>query len=126
MAKKYDVVARVGSYTDSSGQEKGKFENVGAVIENQNGGLNLLLKKTFNPAGLAEPGKESIILSLYEPEQKSASQAPQQSYQQPQQHQAPQQYAQAPQNRPAQQPAMNQRQPNPRQQPPVDDYAGQF
>lgn len=76
MSKKYDVVARVGSYTDSNGQEKGRFENVGAVITNQNGGFNLLLKKTFNPAGLAEPGKESIILSLYEPQQ--SEQQPQQ------------------------------------------------
>ena len=70
MTKRYDVVARVGSYTDSSGQEKGRFENVGAVIMNQNGGYNLLLKKTFNPAGLAEPDKECILLSLFEPQQK--------------------------------------------------------
>ena len=70
MSKKYDVVARVGSYTDANGQEKGRFENVGAVITNKNGGFNLLLKKTFNPAGLAEPGNESICLFLYEPEKK--------------------------------------------------------
>ena len=82
MSKKYDVVARVGSYTDQNGQEKGRFENVGAVITNQNGGFNLLLKKTFNPAGLAEEGKESIILSLYEPQQKDA-QPVQQPVQQP-------------------------------------------
>lgn len=74
MTKKYDVVARVGSYTDSSGQEKGRFENVGAVIINQNGGFNLLLKKTFNPAGLAEPDKECILLSLFEPKQQEQNQ----------------------------------------------------
>lgn len=74
MTKRYDVVARVGSYTDSSGQEKGRFENVGAVIINQNGGFNLLLKKTFNPAGLAEPDKECIILSLFEPKQQEQQQ----------------------------------------------------
>ena len=82
MSKKYDVVARVGSYKDQTGQEKGRFENVGAVISNQNGGFNLLLKKTFNPAGLAEEGKESIILSLFEPQQ--------QGQQRPQQAPAPQ------------------------------------
>jgi len=74
MTKRYDVVARVGSYTDSSGQEKGRFENVGAVIMNQNGGFNLLLKKTFNPAGLAEPDKECILLSLFEPKQQEQNQ----------------------------------------------------
>lgn len=90
MTKRYDVVARVGSYVDQSGQEKGRFENVGAVIVNSNGGFNLLLKKTFNPAGLAEPDKESIILSLFEPQQ-SGQQAPQA---------APQQRAQQPQQMP--------------------------
>ena len=68
--KKYDVVARVGSYIDQQGQERGRFENVGAVIQNNNGGFNLLIKKTFNPAGLAEADKESVILSLFEPQQK--------------------------------------------------------
>lgn len=75
--KKYDVVARLGSYTDRNGQEKSRFENVGVVIQNSNGGFNLLLKKTFNPAGLAEPGQESVILSLFEPQ--SQQQAPQQT-----------------------------------------------
>ena len=65
--KKYDVVARIGSYTDNQNQEKGRFENVGVVIQNKNGGFNLLLKKTFNPAGLATPDQESVILSLFEP-----------------------------------------------------------
>lgn len=86
MSKLYDVVARVGSYTDANGQEKGRFQNVGAVIQNSNGGMNLLLAKWFNPAALAEDGKESVILSLFEPQQK-AQQAmqPQQQYAQPQQ-----------------------------------------
>lgn len=81
MSKKiYDVVARVGSFIDpQSGEEKGKFENVGAVIENSNGGMNLLLSKTFNPAGLAQPDKESVILSLFEPKPKQGMQQP--SYQ---------------------------------------------
>lgn len=71
MSKVYDVVARVGSYVDANGQEKGRFQNVGAVIQNSSGGMNLLLAKWFNPAGLAEDGKESVILSLFEPQQKA-------------------------------------------------------
>lgn len=71
MSKVFDVVARVGSYTDANGQEKGRFQNVGAIIQNNNGGMNLLLAKWFNPAGLAEDGKESVILSLFEPQQKA-------------------------------------------------------
>ena len=98
MSKLYDVVARVGSYTDANGQEKGRFQNVGAIIQNSNGGQNLLLAKWFNPAGLAEEGKESIILSLFAPQQ-NQQQAPQQqpmqqqNYQQPAQMQQPQQQA---------------------------------
>lgn len=69
--KKYDVVAIVGEYTNSQGEQKPKYKNVGAVIQNTNGGLNLLLDKTFNPAGLAQPDKESVILSLFEPQQRA-------------------------------------------------------
>lgn len=75
MAKKYDVVAVVGKYIDQTGQEKLRYETVGAVIQNQSGGFNLLLKKTFNPAGLADPDKESIILSLFEPRPQNGQQA---------------------------------------------------
>lgn len=76
MSKKYDVVAAVGQYVDQSGQQKTKFENVGAVIQNSNGGFNLLLNKTFNPAGLAQPDKESVILSLFEPQQRAQQAMP--------------------------------------------------
>ena len=79
MSKKYDVVAVVGEYTDKQGQQKKRYLNVGAVMSNDNGHY-LLLNKTFNPAGLAEQGRESIILSLFEPRQQG-QQAPQQSQQ---------------------------------------------
>lgn len=90
MSKLYDVVARVGSYTDANGQEKGRFQNVGAVIQNSNGGMNLLLAKWFNPAGLAKDGKESVILGLFEPPI-NAQQAGAQAGLQPQQPQYRQQ-----------------------------------
>lgn len=71
MAKRYDVVAVVGQYQDrETGQMKPQRKNVGAVVETNNGGLVLLLDKTFNPAGLAEADKPSIMLSLFEPRQK--------------------------------------------------------
>jgi hypothetical protein len=82
MAKKYDVVATVGEYTDGQGQQKKRYLNVGAVMSNDNG-FYLLLDKTFNPAGLAEPGKGSILLSMFEPKPRDN----QQQGQQPQQNQ---------------------------------------
>ena len=67
MAKKYDLVVKVGEYTDQSGQTKGRFKNVGVMMEGQNGPY-ILLDRTFNPAGVGgNDGRESIILSMYEP-----------------------------------------------------------
>ena len=69
MAKKYDLVVKVGEYTDNQGQTKGRFKNVGVMMEGQNGPY-LLLDRTFNPAGVGgNDGRESIIISMYEPKQ---------------------------------------------------------
>lgn len=62
MAKTHDLAVKVGEF-EKDGKMKGRYENVGAVMESQNGPY-ILLKKTFNPAGV--PGdKESIILSMF-------------------------------------------------------------
>lgn len=82
MSKKYDIVAKTGEYTDRNGDTKACYLNVGAVIQGQNGPY-LLLNKTFNPAGLAEPDRESIILSLFEPRTNDGQQGQAQSRQQP-------------------------------------------
>jgi hypothetical protein len=74
MAKKYDLVVKVGEYTDGQGQTKGRFKNVGVMMEGDNGPY-LLLDRTFNPAGVGgNEGRESIIVSLYEPRQDGAGQ----------------------------------------------------
>lgn len=67
MAKKYDLVVKTGEYTDRDGQTKGRFKNVGVVMDGQNGPY-ILLDRTFNPAGVpGQDGRESIIVSMYEP-----------------------------------------------------------
>lgn len=69
MGKKYDLVVKVGEYTDGQGQTKGRFKNVGVVMDGQNGPY-ILLDRTFNPAGVGgNDGRESIIVSMYEPKQ---------------------------------------------------------
>lgn len=69
MAKKYDLVVKVGEYTDGQGQTKGRFKNIGAMMENDKGPY-ILLDRTFNPAGVGgNESRESIIVSLYEPRQ---------------------------------------------------------
>ena len=79
MGKKYDLVVKVGEYTDGQGQTKGRFKNVGVVMDGQNGPY-ILLDRTFNPAGVGgNDGRESIIVSMYEPKQDGAQPAQQRS-----------------------------------------------
>lgn len=67
MAKKYDLVVKTGEYTDSSGEVKARYQNVGVVMENDKGPY-MLLNRTFNPAGV--PGnadRDNIMVSMFEP-----------------------------------------------------------
>lgn len=92
MAKKlYDLAVKTGEYTDNQGQQKGRWQNVGAVMQNNDGGKFIMLAKWFNPAGVPDlSGKgatsESILLSMFEPKQNDGQQAPRQAA--PQQRQA--------------------------------------
>jgi len=74
MGKKYDLVVKVGEYTDGQGQTKGRFKNVGVMMDGDKGPY-ILLDRTFNPAGVGgNEGRESIIVSLYEPKQEGGQQ----------------------------------------------------
>jgi len=72
MAKLYDLVIKTGSYKNNQGEEKSKYKNVGACMEGQNGGMFLLLDRTFNPAGIGDG--EACIISMYEPTQRDPQQ----------------------------------------------------
>jgi hypothetical protein len=66
MTKKlYDLAVKTGSYTDGQGNEKGRYENIGAMMEGDNGRF-IMLKKTFNPAGV-NTDRDSILVSMFEP-----------------------------------------------------------
>lgn len=101
--KLYDLVVKVGEY-QQDGQPKGRYENVGSMMQGDNGPF-LILKRTFNPAGVINPeNKDSVIVSCFE-QQNNQQQMPQGNewanpQQAPQQipQQAPQPaYSQAPQ-----------------------------
>lgn len=66
-----DVVVKVGEYTDrNTGETKGRFENVGALMQSDDeaGSFFIMLKRTFNPAGVPkQDDRESILLSCYVP-----------------------------------------------------------
>jgi len=66
--KKFDVVAITGRK-----DEKPIYKNVGAIVEKE-GKHYLLLDKVFNPAGLAENDRDSVVLSLFTPKAKGQAQ----------------------------------------------------
>lgn len=83
-----DLAVKVSEYTDNQGQTKGRYENVGSMMKGEDGGIFLIFKRTFNPAGVPNPeGRDSLMISCFElrDQQQGGGQ------QQPQQRQAPQQ-----------------------------------
>jgi len=71
MGKMYDIVARTGEYTDKDGNKKGRFMNVGAIVENDKGPY-MILERWFSPAGIPNPeDRSSLILSLFKPREKA-------------------------------------------------------
>jgi len=72
MAKLFDLVVKTGSY-EKNGETKGRYKNVGTVMQGENG-MYILLDRTFNPAGVVNPdNKDVVTLSMYEPKEKSSN-----------------------------------------------------
>jgi len=73
-----DLAVVVGSYQDrATGQQKNRFENIGTLLKNEEGTLLIMLKATFNPAGVQrDPGRESIMVSVFDLRDDSAGGAP--------------------------------------------------
>lgn len=65
--KQYDIAVKTGEYKNSQGETKSRYQNIGAVIQGDNGPY-ILLERWFNPAGIANPdGRSNVLLSLFEP-----------------------------------------------------------
>ena len=74
--KTHDLAVKVGSYTNQQGEQKNRYQNVGALMQGDNGPF-IMLAKWFNPAGVQDGhGGESILISVFEPRQEG-QQAPQ-------------------------------------------------
>lgn len=97
--KLYDIVVKTGEY-QVSGETKGRYENIGSVMQGDNGQF-AILKRTFNGGGLPNPdGKDSFIASFFEPnnqQQQMPTQQQQHQQQQMQQYAPQQQQQYAPQ-----------------------------
>lgn len=78
MAKKlYDLAVKLGEYTNSQGETKGRWQNVGAVMQKDDGGKYIILERWFNPAGVPNPdARASLLLSMFPPKQEGQQSAP--------------------------------------------------
>lgn len=76
--KLYDLAVKTGSYTDrASGAEKGRYQNVGSVLQLDDGSKMILLNRTFNPAGVPfKDGSDQIVISMFNPKDSGSQPAP--------------------------------------------------
>ena len=84
--KMYDVVVKTGTYQKGN-ETKNRYENIGVVMDNGDGPF-MLLKRTFNPAGVPDlkgDNSDMVLVSMFQPQEQNQQQqqAPQQQgYQQ--------------------------------------------
>ena len=75
MQKLYDLAVVVSKYSTRDGQEKSRWENIGAMFERQDGGKFIMLKASFNPAAISrKEGSDSIAVSLFPPKKRDEKQ----------------------------------------------------
>jgi hypothetical protein len=67
--KVYDLAVVVGHYTDNAGTEKNRYQNIGVVLQKDDGGKFILLDRSFNPAGVPydESKGNTILVSMFDP-----------------------------------------------------------
>ena len=62
-----DLAVKTGSYTDRDGNTKGRYKNVGSLMESEDGSKFILLDTTFNPAGVPNPdNRDNVLISIFE------------------------------------------------------------
>lgn len=67
MKKTYDLAVKTGTYKDKNGEQKNRYENIGTVVEGDNGPY-IIMKRTFNPAGVPNPeNRDTIVVSMFAP-----------------------------------------------------------
>lgn len=74
-----DIAVKTGEYMDrQSGQTKGRWQNVGALMKGDDGNEFIILHRWFNPAGVPNPdNRDSVLMSCFRPDrQQGGQQAP--------------------------------------------------
>jgi|TARA_R110002012_G_scaffold28735_2_gene89848 hypothetical protein len=80
MKTTHDLCVATSKYTDKSGQEKTKYENIGKMGTRDDGSIWINFKRTFNPAGVPNPAdSDTVWASVFEAKNNGQQQqAPQQ------------------------------------------------
>lgn len=73
MRRKYDLAVKTSEYQDSYNKTRARWKNIGSLMEDDKGGEFILLDKFINFAMLGEPGRDNILVSLFEPKERSNS-----------------------------------------------------
>ena len=71
MKKLYDLVVAKDRYTRSDGEEKTNWQNVGVIMEKDDGSRFILIERSINFAGFPNPeNRSSILVSMFKPKAK--------------------------------------------------------
>ena len=75
--KTKDLAVVTGSYM-KDGASKNRYQNVGYILEGDDGQKMIMINRSFNPAGVPfKDGSDTIILSQFEVKDKNAAPAQQ-------------------------------------------------
>ena len=70
--KIYDLAVKTGEYTNGQGETKGRYQNVGAIMQKDDGGKFIMLERWFSPAGVPNPeNRSNVLLSMFPPKDAS-------------------------------------------------------
>lgn len=65
--KTHDLAVKVGSYTNSQGEQKNRYKNCGMILTKDDGGKMLMIDPTFNFAAVKlDEGRDYVIISEFE------------------------------------------------------------
>lgn len=65
--KTFDLVARVGQYKDAQGNEKVRWQTIGAIFEGDKGPF-MVLEPWINTAGLPKNDNGALFISMFKPD----------------------------------------------------------
>lgn len=67
MKRVKDLVVKTGEFTGDDGSKKSRYSNIGHVLQDDEGGQFLTIRRDWNPAGVpCDPTRDSITVSMYD------------------------------------------------------------